>query len=261
MGYKEDKLITAVVSQSPEEMSEHFFKTLSRWVIPHRVSAWSRKDNFSLSKDFYFLSQRDYIHLKRSQNLPPPGQICLLMTEDYEPIDESEMMVWKSSFIIVGNEKGRGELSAYLYAYLVKHSFKNDFEDLVNSPHKQSIFSIPWLKLKVEGIVEEISLLGGTHTLEISLDGKKILINAEVPIACPDWSDFSETLTPLDIPEGIISAPGNLILKKISRDSTITIASSLDSVRTKLHVILEVFQTQKAFEKRHRLYGVVPNAI
>ena len=183
------------------------------------------------------------------------------MTEDYEPIAESEMMIWKSSFVVVGNEKGRGELSAYLYAYLTKHSFKNDYEDLASSPHKELILSITWLRTKVEGIVEEIALLGGIHTIKISFDGKKILIDAELPMACPDWSSFSETLTPLEIPNGIISAPGNLILKKIFRESTITIASALDSATTKLHVILEVFQTQKAFEKRHRLYGVVPDAI
>ena len=57
--------LRALISQSPEELPAAFFKEFKNFSSDHKVKVWSRKDPLPSDYDFYFLSHRDFVYLKK----------------------------------------------------------------------------------------------------------------------------------------------------------------------------------------------------
>ena len=57
--------LKALISQSPEELPEAFLKEFKKFNSDYKIKVWSRKDPLPKDYDFYFLSHRDYVFLKK----------------------------------------------------------------------------------------------------------------------------------------------------------------------------------------------------
>ncbi len=114
--------LRALISQSPEELPEAFFKEFKKFNSDYKIKVWSRKDPLPGDYDFYFLSHRDFVYLKKNKLLPLSEKIILLATSLSVESAFSESDGEKIGCFIAGNEEARGQLAAEFFVNLCKMS-------------------------------------------------------------------------------------------------------------------------------------------
>lgn len=248
-----------IISDSPEEMRLAFFKKLKQFQISHRISVWTRKENLPTGKDIYFLTQRDYVFLKKQNLLPNPSKICLLMTEQYLIDPKEEAVLWKMSAVISGNEQHRGEIAASYYQKIIEIRERKFLENMTLNEDinelKLNDFPV-WLKKKITSAITELECIGPLKNGFILKDSK-LIIKSSIKIKCPDWNDLTKAMTTLSFDNEDESQLIRVVLSKLIREiNNIVIYPSGES-ETSFYFEFIKEKNQKSYESKPKLIGVI----
>jgi hypothetical protein len=197
--------LRALISQSPEELPEAFFKQLKKYNSDFKVKVWSRKDPMPGDYDYYFFSHRDFVYLKKLHQLPLSKKIILLATSLNIESASNEAFNDKICCFVSGNEEARGRLAADYFVNICKMSqglLPVEVETQTNTDFLDRIKISPWMKKTIQNCLLELLAWNSEHELKFNVqeEDDMILILASVHGEVPSLDLFCHTFHHSNLP-------------------------------------------------------------
>ena len=253
--------LRALISESPEELPQAFFKELKSNSTNHKVKVWSRKNSLPLDYDFYFLSYRDFTYLKKLKQLPLPHKICVLATSANLDLSFKETSLTKISCYIIGSEESRGRLAAMFFSHLCQFRDGLIKHQINQSNTQESIAQLncpEWLKGMIKHSLFEILSIDQHKECRFILNesDEEIKITVDCKVDFPSIDLFSSCFSESG-PEAIdLEALKVIALKSLLRSVSQTIIYPGQTGSTFFDLTFSKQKTQRKYEQAPKLFGI-----
>jgi hypothetical protein len=253
--------LKALISQSPEELPEAFFKEFKKFNSDYKIKVWSRKDPLPKDYDFYFLSHRDYVFLKKHNQLPLRNKIVLLATSISVESSFSGPVMDQICCFIAGNEEARGRLAADYFINACKMSLgvlPLEIE-AVTAVNFLDEMKIPfWMKELIHQSLLELMAWKSHRQLsfQVTEEEEHIIILASVEGELPSLELFCHTFHHSHLHELNQNGLKLLTLKSLFHRVSQTIIYLGKSRNTIFELKFKKAKTQKKYENFPKLFGL-----
>jgi hypothetical protein len=253
--------LRALISESPEELPKAFLKEFKNFNSDHKVKVWSRKDPLALDYDFYFLSHRDYVQLKKNKQLPLGDKIILLATNLSIDSAFAESEGEKICGFIAGGEEDRGRLAAEFFIHLCKMSqglLPHKVETQTQMSMVDGLALPPWLKEKIHQSLIELFAWNKRVEFNFELNDKEdeVHILAELEGELPPIDLFGHTFHQTHLNGTNQEALKSLALKSLFHLATETIIFKGRGDKILFELKFKKTKAQKKYESLPKLFGL-----
>ncbi len=253
--------LNAIVSESPEELPEAFFKEWKKFSGDQRVRVWSRKSQLPMDYDMYFLSARDFVYLNKHKHLPPGHKVCVLATASDLDLSFIESEYSKISGYIIGSEVARGTLAATFFAHICdawQGLLPRETELSHNLHHITSLVAPEWFKHKIRHALDEISSLeeGRNCSFRITDETGLVRMTVECQTSFPSLELFSYCFTSTSSESFTEDALKLVVLKSLLNSVSQTIIYRGKEGVTYFDLAFEKTKTQRKYELSPKLFGL-----
>lgn len=253
--------LRALISESPEELPQAFFKELKNFSTDHKVKVWSRKNSLPLDYDFYFLSYRDFTYLKKLKQLPLSHKICVLATTANLDLSFKETSLTKISCYIIGTEESRGSLAAKFFSHLCNYRdglIKHQIHETSSLDCISNLSCADWLKGIIKHTLFELLSIDQHKEIRFLLNegNDEIKITVDCKLEFPSIDLFSKCFSDSG-PESLdLETLKVIALKSLLRSVSQTIIYPGQDGSTLFELTFMKAKTQRKYEQASKLFGI-----